>query len=84
MIHYEPWWNPAVETQAIDRAHRIGREQPVFVYKLLCEDTIEERIEAMKRQKSELANALLDGANAPLTSFDADELYTLFDPPSPL
>jgi superfamily II DNA or RNA helicase len=79
VIHYEPWWNPAVETQAIDRAHRIGREQPVFVYKLLCEDTIEEKVEAMKSQKSELADALLKGAATPLARLDADDLYKLFD-----
>jgi superfamily II DNA or RNA helicase len=80
VIHYEPWWNPAVEMQAIDRAHRIGRERPVFVYKLLCEDTIEDKMEAMKRQKSELADGMLDGASAPLAGLDPDDLYKLFDP----
>lgn len=82
VIHYEPWWNPAVETQAIDRAHRIGRERPVFVYKLLCEDTIEEKIEAMKREKSQLADAVLGSVQASTPRLDADALYRLFDAPA--
>lgn len=65
VIHYDPWWNPAVEQQADDRAHRIGRDRPVFVYKLICEDTIEDRIEAMKSRKSELASALLETEGSP-------------------
>ena len=44
VIHYDPWWNPAVEDQATDRAHRIGQDKPVFVYKLIAEGTVEERI----------------------------------------
>jgi len=85
VVHYDPWWNPAVETQAVDRAHRIGRERPVFVYKLLCDDTIEERIEAMKEHKSDLADAMLDAAAAPLARLDDRDLQQLFDlsPPSP-
>jgi SNF2 family DNA or RNA helicase len=79
VIHYDPWWNPAVETQAVDRAHRLGREQPVFVYKLLCDDTIEERIEAMKDQKSGLADAMLDASAAPLARLDERDLRHLFD-----
>ena len=79
VIHYDPWWNPAVETQAVDRAHRLGREQPVFVYKLLCDDTIEERIEAMKEHKSDLADAMLGDAVAPLSRLDGDDLRKLFD-----
>jgi superfamily II DNA or RNA helicase len=59
VVHYDPWWNPAVERQAADRAHRIGREQPVFIYKLICEDTIEEKIATMKDRKSDLALAVL-------------------------
>jgi superfamily II DNA or RNA helicase len=79
VVHYDPWWNPAVETQAVDRAHRLGREQPVFVYKLLCDDTIEERIEAMKDQKSGLADAMLDAGAAPLARLDERDLRHLFD-----
>ena len=84
VIHYDPWWNPAVETQATDRAHRLGREQPVFVYKLLCDDTIEDRIEAMKEHKSDLAGAMLEDTAAPLSRLDHHDLQQLFDlsPPS--
>lgn len=83
VIHYDPWWNPAVETQAVDRAHRLGREQPVFVYKLLCDDTIEERIESMKEHKSDLADAMLGDAATPLARLDGGDLRKLFDLPPP-
>ncbi|HVW70679.1 MAG TPA: DEAD/DEAH box helicase [Steroidobacteraceae bacterium] len=83
VIHYDPWWNPAVEQQASDRAHRLGREQPVFIYQLLCEDTIEEKIASMKGRKSDLAQALLGesrfGAHA-LTDQDIRELFELAAP----
>lgn len=61
VIHYDPWWNPATEAQASDRAHRIGQDKPVFVYRLLCADTVEERIELLKARKAELASAVLEG-----------------------
>jgi hypothetical protein len=65
VIHYDPWWNPAVEAQATDRAHRIGQSQTVFVHKLLCKATVEERIHKLQQKKSELAEALLaDSARA--------------------
>ncbi|MGH8291048.1 MAG: DEAD/DEAH box helicase [Steroidobacteraceae bacterium] len=66
VVHYDPWWNPAAELQAVDRAHRLGRSQPIFVYKLLCEETIEEKIEAMKEDKCDLAHALLGEDTSPL------------------
>ncbi|WP_275100098.1 DEAD/DEAH box helicase [Sedimenticola hydrogenitrophicus] len=56
VIHYDPWWNPAVEMQATDRAHRIGQEKPVFVYKLITEGTVEEKILALQAKKQQLAN----------------------------
>ncbi len=55
VIHYDPWWNPAVEHQATDRAHRIGQDKPVFVYKLVAEGTVEERILALQERKQRLA-----------------------------
>ena len=58
VIHYDPWWNPAVERQATDRAYRIGQDKPVFVYKLLTEETVEEKILSMQQSKQELADAL--------------------------
>ena len=59
VIHYDPWWNPATEAQATDRAYRIGQKNPVFVHKLICQGTVEERIHQMQQKKSELADALL-------------------------
>ncbi|MDT8283341.1 MAG: C-terminal helicase domain-containing protein, partial [Gammaproteobacteria bacterium] len=56
VIHYDPWWNPAVEMQATDRAHRIGQQKPVFVYKLITEGTVEEKILAMQAKKQQLAS----------------------------
>lgn len=60
VIHYDPWWNPAVENQATDRAHRIGQENPVFVYKLIVKDAVEEAIQELKARKQELADSLFD------------------------
>lgn len=59
VIHFDPWWNPAVENQATDRAYRIGQDKPVFVYKLIIENSIEEKIQKIQQNKAELANALL-------------------------
>ena len=59
VIHFDPWWNPAVENQATDRAHRIGQDKPVFVYKLIIKNSIEEKIHEIQRNKAELAEALL-------------------------
>ena len=58
VIHYDPWWNPAVETQATDRAHRIGQTKQVMVYKLVAQGTIEERILALQERKAALASSL--------------------------
>jgi hypothetical protein len=62
VIHYDPWWNPAVETQATDRAHRIGQTQRVMVYKLVAQGTIEERILALQERKAALAESMYSGA----------------------
>ena len=61
VIHYDPWWNPAAEAQASDRAHRIGQTKPVFIHKLICQDTIEERILEMQKSKAALIEGLLAG-----------------------
>ena len=78
VIHYDPWWNPAVEEQATDRAYRIGQEKPVFVYRLIAAGSIEERIEQMKDKKRELLGTVLDGGDATTLS-DADLLSLLDD-----
>lgn len=62
VIHYDPWWNPAVEAQATDRAHRIGQERPVTVYRLVCEGTVEERMLALQDRKRALTEALQQDA----------------------
>jgi non-specific serine/threonine protein kinase len=61
VIHYDPWWNPAVESQATDRAHRIGQTKPVSVYKLIAKDTIEEKILLLQDRKRELVENILAG-----------------------
>ena len=55
----DPWWNPAVEAQAIDRAHRIGQTQPVFAYRMIARDTVEEKILELQRSKKKLADVIL-------------------------
>ncbi|MDE1964823.1 MAG: DEAD/DEAH box helicase [Xanthomonadaceae bacterium] len=81
VIHYDPWWNPAAEAQASDRAHRIGQDKPVFVFRLITSNTVEERIEEMKARKAELADAVLEGGGArEKLSFDQHDLDALLAP----
>ena len=63
VIHMDPWWNPAVEDQASDRAHRLGQQRPVTIYRLITKGTIEERITELHAQKRDLADSLLEGAD---------------------
>ncbi len=74
----DPWWNPAVEDQAADRAHRIGQDRPVFVHRLVARSTVEEGILALQLRKRELAAAAVDGTGA-ATSISRDELLALLD-----
>ena len=74
----DPWWNPAVEAQAIDRAHRIGQTQPVFSYRLIARDTVEEKILELQKAKKKLAGAVLEGDGIGLRDLKADELRVLF------
>lgn len=80
VIHYDPWWNPAAEAQATDRAHRIGQHQPVFVYKLIAQGTVEERIVRLQEQKHALASQLYTEKNAAPLQLDAADLEMLFAP----
>jgi SNF2 family DNA or RNA helicase len=78
VIHYDPWWNPAAEAQATDRAHRIGQDKPVFVYKLIARGTVEEAIMQLQADKRALADQLYEqhGAlPAQLTAADIDNLF---------
>jgi SNF2 family DNA or RNA helicase len=79
VIHYDPWWNPAVEDQASDRAHRIGQTKSVFVYKLIAADTVEERIVALQERKAALATLALSGEDGvALPAMDAEDIDYLF------
>lgn len=78
VIHLDPWWNPAVQAQATDRAHRIGQERPVTVYRLVTRETIEESIVKMHETKRELAGALLDDGDA-VAGISTDELIELLN-----
>lgn len=80
VIHYDPWWNPAVEAQATGRAHRIGQDKPVFVYRLVCEGSIEEKIIKLQERKAGLASGLLDGSAQDTFSLDANDLEQLLAP----
>ncbi len=62
VIIYDPWWNPAAESQAADRAHRIGQDKPVFVYKLITENTVEEKIIAMQEKNAHWPKAFIKTA----------------------
>ncbi|MDX8404911.1 MAG: DEAD/DEAH box helicase [Mariprofundus sp.] len=80
VIHYDPWWNPAVEAQATDRAHRIGQDKAVFVYKLLTEGTVEERILEMQERKRELANSIHQQGAGKTPLWTPADLESLFAP----
>ena len=80
VIHYDPWWNPAVENQATDRAHRIGQDKPVFVYKLIAAGSVEEKIVGMQEKKAALADAILSDDAAGAAKFSAEDLEALFAP----
>ena len=76
VIHMDPWWNPAVEDQASDRAHRMGQQRPVTIYRMIAKHTIEEKIVALHSHKRDLADSLLDGADIS-GKMSADDLLSL-------
>ena len=81
VIIYDPWWNPAVENQAADRAHRIGQDKKVFVYKLITEDTVEEKILALQERKRILAESVYQGGKKEQAlQLTAEDLSDLFQP----
>jgi SNF2 family DNA or RNA helicase len=80
VIHYDPWWNPAVEDQASDRAHRIGQKKVVTVYRLVAAGTIEEKILQLKQKKKDLVSSVLSEdttGEKMLTKDDLDDLFKL-------
>ena len=73
----DPWWNPAVEAQAIDRTHRIGQTKPVFAYRMICEDTVEQRILELQGRKRDLAEAIVGGEENIISNLTRDDLERL-------
>ena len=80
VIHYDPWWNPAVEEQATDRAHRIGQTKNVFVYKLIAQGTIEQRMLELQDRKRDLASSVLDETGSQKLNFSEQDLDYLLAP----
>ena len=84
VFHFDRWWNPARERQAESRSHRLGQTRPVHVYTYVCEETIEERIDATLRARQRLFDELIDGVSLDVpTALDEAELFALFDLPRP-
>lgn len=79
VIHYDPWWNVAAENQASDRAHRIGQDKVVSVFKLITKGTIEERIRELQRRKAQLADNILNGDTISLSSLSKAELLSILN-----
>src|SRR5205814_6859204 len=73
----DPWWNPAVEAQAVDRTHRIGQQRPVFAYRLIARDTVEEKVLELQKSKRDLADAILRADNSPLRDLKKEDLEML-------
>jgi SNF2 family DNA or RNA helicase len=80
VIIYDPWWNPAVESQAVDRAHRIGQNKTVSVYRLVTEDSVEQKIMALKEKKSKLVDALVNENGLSTLKLAKTDLESLFSP----
>jgi SNF2 family DNA or RNA helicase len=80
VIHYDPWWNPAVEDQATDRSHRIGQDKPVFVYKLIAKGTVEETIQTLQQKKKKLIDSLFSTQKNAQLKLSEQELKALFQP----
>jgi SNF2 family DNA or RNA helicase len=80
VIHYDPWWNPAAENQATDRAHRIGQDKPVFVYKLVTEGTVEEKILVLQNTKQNLVDNIYGRKSGSPSELSQEDLENLLDP----
>ena len=84
VIHYDPWWNVAAQNQATDRAHRIGQEKQVSVFKLIMKDTVEENILKLQEQKRDLADQIISGEQVSIGSLSKEELLKILSPqPAP-
>jgi SNF2 family DNA or RNA helicase len=79
VVHFDPWWNPAVEDQATDRAHRIGQKRVVTSYKLIARGTVEEKILSLQQRKREITKGMLGDETAFTESLSWEEIKGLFD-----
>ncbi len=79
VIHLDPWWNPAVEMQASDRAHRIGQDKPVFIYKIITRGTVEEKILQLQEKKRALVKSLISSEASFFKSLTKDDVKMLFE-----
>ena len=79
VIHFDPWWNLSVQNQATDRAHRIGQKNKVQVYKLITENSIEEKIEKLQERKKSLADDIVKSGENFITKMSKEELMDLFE-----
>lgn len=80
VIHIDPWWNPATEAQASDRAYRIGQTKPVFIYKLIARGSVEEKIQHLQQHKAALAQSILEGGSSANASLDSAAIEALLAP----
>ncbi|MDQ1354061.1 MAG: hypothetical protein QG657_4370, partial [Acidobacteriota bacterium] len=78
VIIFDPWWNPAVEAQAIDRSHRIGQTKKVFVYRMVVKDTIEEKMLALQEEKRELVDKLITSESKAFKDLTREDIIKLF------
>ncbi|MCO5182046.1 MAG: SWF/SNF helicase family protein, partial [Candidatus Promineofilum sp.] len=80
VIHADRWWNPAVENQATDRVHRIGQTKTVYVYRIMVENTLEERIEKLLQRKQAIADTIIDSARQTTQQWTREELLEILRP----
>jgi SNF2 family DNA or RNA helicase len=80
VIHYDPWWNPAAEDQATDRAHRIGQTKSVFVYRLIAKGTVEEKIMKLKDRKRDLVDSIISADRSIGKSLSFEDLKEILTP----
>ena len=79
VIHYDPWWNQAVQNQATDRAHRIGQTKKVTVYKLIAKGSIEEKIQKLQETKKDLAEQIIGGESVQLGNMSREDMMELLE-----
>ncbi len=80
VIHVDPWWNPATEAQASDRAYRIGQTKPVFIYKLIARGSVEEKIQHLQQHKAALARSILEAGSSTSATLESADIASLLAP----